>query len=144
MSGWDAVTAISGAFSAVVVTVACGYAAAQVREAKHARALQSLVALHQEYQAPGLRVIRRRIRDGELGDFESLTKEDAHALEDLLQKLELVALLASRGLVRSDDVMELFPSVPLIMAKVRPHVERRRLTQPSYARHALALAAQYP
>lgn len=88
--------------------------------------------------------MRRRIRNGELADFESLTVEDTQALENLLQKLELVALLASRGLVRPDDVLELFPTVPQIVAKVRPHIERRRLTQPSYARHTLAIAAQYP
>ncbi|MFD8396300.1 hypothetical protein ACFV2N_45755 [Streptomyces sp. NPDC059680] len=144
MSVWDATAAVSGAFSAVIVTVACGYAAAQVREAKHARAVQSLVALHQEYQSPTLRRTRRRIRNGEITDFEALAAEDVAGIEDLLQKLELVAFLVSRGLVQPEDVMELFPSVPLIVAKVQPFIDRRRLTQASYAKHTLALAARYP
>ncbi|MFI2505390.1 hypothetical protein [Streptomyces sp. NPDC018972] len=144
MSVWDATAAISGALSAALVTVACGYAAAQVREARHARAVHSLVAIHQEYQAPALRRIRRRIRNGEITDFESLSAEDTENLEDLLQKLELVAFLVNRGLVKLEDVMELFPSVPLLVAKVQPFVDRRRLTQSSYACHTLELAARYP
>ncbi|MEW2469175.1 hypothetical protein AB0919_29830 [Streptomyces sp. NPDC046994] len=144
MSAWDATAAVSSAFSAVIVTVACGYAAAQVREARHARAIQSLVVLHQEYQAPDLRRMRRRIRDGGIMDATALTGDDEEALEDLLQKLELVALLVRRGLVQCEDVVDLFPSVPLIIAKVQPFIDRRRLTQPSYARHTIALAGRYP
>ncbi|MFD7876268.1 hypothetical protein ACFV5G_19545 [Streptomyces sp. NPDC059766] len=143
MSAWDVTAAVSSVFSSVIVAVACGYAAAQVREAKHTRALQSLVTLHQEYQAPALRRTRRRIRDGGIPDFEALTAEDREAVEDLLQKLELVALLASRRVVQPEDVVALFPSVPMIVAKAQPFIDSRRLTQPAYAQHTLALATRY-
>ncbi|MFE9623698.1 hypothetical protein [Streptomyces sp. NPDC006527] len=144
MAVWDAIAATSGVVSAVVVTVACGYAAAQVREARQARALQTLMALHQEYQAPALRRLRRRILNGEIADGEMLSADDRECLDDLLQKLELVSFLVSRRLVQFDDVVELFPSVPTIVAKVQSHIDRRRLTQAQYARHAVALAARYP
>ncbi|MGW3241843.1 DUF4760 domain-containing protein [Streptomyces sp. NPDC001070] len=144
MSVWDATAAVSGAFGAVIVTVACGYAAAQVREARQARALQSLIAVHQEYQAPALRRIRRRIRDGELADFDALSAEDRDGLDDLMQKLELVAFLVSRRLVDLDDAIQLFPSVPLLVSKVEPYIAHRRVEQSAYARHAVALAARYP
>ncbi|MFE0451744.1 hypothetical protein ACFW2D_10690 [Streptomyces sp. NPDC058914] len=39
---------------------------------------------------------------------------------------------------------ELFPSVPTIVAKVQAHIDRRRLAQAQYARHAVAPAARYP
>ncbi|MDX3237511.1 hypothetical protein PV392_17870 [Streptomyces sp. ME03-5709C] len=115
-----------------------------MREAKQARALQSLLDVHREYQAPALRRTRRRVRDGELADFTSLSAEDVAGLDDLLQKLELVAFLVSRRLVDLDDVIELFPSVPLLVAKVEPYVRQRRSTQSGYARYALELAAAYP
>jgi hypothetical protein len=140
---WDAVAAMSGAVSAVVVIIACVYAASQLREARHARALSSLLSIHQEYQAPALRRVRRRIRDGEL-DVGSMEREDREGLEDLLQKLELVAFLSSRKLVELEDVITLFPSVPSVVSKARPYIEQRRLTSPTYADHTLSLATQYP
>ncbi|MGW7363107.1 hypothetical protein ACWGI8_06680 [Streptomyces sp. NPDC054841] len=143
MAIWDAIQAVSGALSTVVVIFACVYAAGQVREAKHTRALHSLVTIHQEYQAEPLRKVRRRLRMGEL-DAAALGEEDREALEDLLQKLELVAFLVSRRLVALEDVIALFPSVPAIVSKVRPYIDQRRLTEVTYAENALRLAAQYP
>ncbi|MFF0437501.1 hypothetical protein ACFYU9_35465 [Streptomyces sp. NPDC004327] len=144
MSAWDVTTALSSAFSAVVVTAACGYAAAQVKEARRARSFQSLVTLHKEYHAPELRKFRRRIRNGEVSDLEALVREDRESLEDLLQKLELVAILVSRGLVRRQDAIDLFPSIPAVISKLRPYIDSRRTTQPTYALNALALASSYP
>jgi hypothetical protein len=143
MAVWDAIQAVSGALSAVVVIVACMYAAGQVREAKHTRAIHSLVTIHQEYQAPPLRKVRRRIRMGEL-EVSALGDEDREALDDLLQKLELVSFLVSRGLVELEDVVALFPGIPAIVSKVRPYIDQRRLTEAAYAGNALDLAARYP
>ncbi|MFJ8848920.1 hypothetical protein [Streptomyces sp. NPDC102437] len=140
---WDAVAAISGLVSAVVVIVACVYAASQLRETREARALSSLLSIHQEYQAPALRRTRRLIRDGHL-DVTSIQGEDRHSLDDLLQKLELVAFLSSRKLVQLEDVVALFPSIPLVVSEIRPYIDQRRLTNPTYAEHALTLASKYP
>ncbi|MEU8525828.1 hypothetical protein AB0C77_09550 [Streptomyces sp. NPDC048629] len=140
---WDAVQGVSGALSAVVVIVACVYAREQIKESKHTRALQSLIAIHQEFEAPPLRKVRRRLRLGEV-NAASLTPEDREVVEDLLQKLELIAFLVSRGLVELDDVVALFPSVPVVLGRLQPFIESRRLTEPTYAVNAASLARRYP
>lgn len=140
---WDAVQGVSGALSAVVVIVACLYAREQIKESKHTRALQSLITIHQEFQAPALRKVRRRLRLGEV-DASRLTAEDRELVEDLLQKLELVAFLVSRRLVELEDVVALFPSVPVIVGRLQPFIEHRRLTEPQYAANAGVLARRYP
>ncbi|WP_331732971.1 hypothetical protein [Streptomyces sp. NBC_01276] len=129
--------------STVIVALAAMYAARQVKEAKRTRAITSLVALHQEYQSADLSRIRRRLKAHELGDFTHLGTDDREGLDNLLQKLELLAVLTNRGLVNSGDVVALFPGIPTTFALARPYINLHRTTRPEYASQTEELVRRY-
>ncbi|MFJ8637371.1 hypothetical protein [Streptomyces sp. NPDC093568] len=140
---WDAIGAVSSALSTVSVVVALVFAARQVGEAKDSRAMTTLLAVHKECQSPSLNKIRRRLRDGELGDLSQLNAEDRSALSDLLQQLELVGFLVERGLVDLGDVKNIFPNLPRTCAKAWPYIESRRERDADYAAKFERLVRRY-
>ncbi|MFD7257987.1 hypothetical protein [Streptomyces sp. NPDC059874] len=143
MSVWNAVTTLSSVAGTLIVAIAALYAARQVSEVKRTRAITSLVALHQEYQSAELSRVRRRLRANELGDFTQLSADDREELDNLLQKLELLAVLTDRGLLEIEDVVALFPGIPTTFAQVRPYVDLHRRARPRYAAQTEKLAGRY-
>ncbi|MEV6398507.1 hypothetical protein AB0M39_27660 [Streptomyces sp. NPDC051907] len=144
MSAWDAVAALSSVTSTGIVAIAALYAVRQVQEAKRTRALTALVALHQEYQSAELSRVRRRLKANELGDLTQLGVSDKEGLDNLLQKLELLAVLTNRGLLEVEDVVALFPGVPTTFALTRPYVDLHRGSRPRYAIQTEELVGRYP
>jgi hypothetical protein len=140
---WDALVGANAFLSTAIVAIAAAYAARQVKEARHNRAITTLLSIHGEYQSPELSRVRRRLQGDELGDLSALVPEDREQLDNLLQKLELLAFLVNRNLVEIDDVVALFPSIPMTFSKARPYVEIRRQVRPEYARQAERLACKY-
>ncbi|MFD4247986.1 hypothetical protein ACFWP3_41385 [Streptomyces sp. NPDC058525] len=143
MAVWEAVAALSSVSSTVIVALAATYAARQVREVKRTRAITSLVALHQEYQSAELSRLRRRLRAHELGDFTQLSADDREGLDNLLQKLELLAVLTNRGLIDEGDVVALFPGIPTTFALLRPYIDLHRSARPGYATHTEELVRRH-
>ncbi|WP_314249937.1 DUF4760 domain-containing protein [Streptomyces kutzneri] len=143
MSVWNAVATLSSVCSTLIVAIAALYAGRQVSEVKHTRAITSLVALHQEYQSAELSRVRRRLRANELGDFTRLSADDREGLDNLLQKLELLAVLTNRGLLEVEDVAALFPGIPTTFALLRPYVDLHRSARPRYAAQTGMLVGRY-
>ncbi|MEU6590859.1 hypothetical protein ABZ923_16830 [Streptomyces sp. NPDC046881] len=129
--------------STVSVVAALVFAARQVGEAKDSRAITTLLAVHKECQSPTLNKIRRRLRDGELGDLGQLNVEDRSDLSDLLQQLELVGFLVERRLVDLVDVKNIFPNLPRTCAKAWPYIEHRREQDAEYAAKLERLVRRY-
>ncbi|MGV9502695.1 DUF4760 domain-containing protein [Streptomyces sp. NPDC003642] len=140
---WDAIGAVSSALSTMSVVAALVFAARQVREAKDSRAMATLLAVHKECQSPTLNKIRRRLRDGDLGDLSRLNAEDRSDLSDLLQQLELVGFLVERGLVELEDAESIFPNLPRTYAKAWPYIAHRREQDAGYAAKLERLVRRY-
>ncbi|WP_437039678.1 DUF4760 domain-containing protein [Streptomyces sp. enrichment culture] len=140
---WDAIGAVSSALSTMSVVTALVFAARQVREAKDSRAMATLLAVHKECQSPTLNKIRRRLRDGDLGDLSRLNAEDRSDLSDLLQQLELVGFLVERGLVELEDAESIFPNLPRTYAKAWPYIAHRREQDAGYAAKLERLVRRY-
>ncbi|MER5466832.1 hypothetical protein ABT010_40740 [Streptomyces sp. NPDC002668] len=140
---WDVVVGVNAVLSTAIVAIAATYAARQVKEARHSRAIATLLSIHGEYQSPELSRVRRRLQCDQLGDLRALIPEDRERLGNLLQKLELLAFLVNRDLVDTDDVVALFPGIPLTFSKARPYVEMRRQVHPDYARQTERLVLKY-
>ncbi|MFF0205808.1 hypothetical protein [Streptomyces sp. NPDC005017] len=119
------------------------FAARQVKEAKDSRAMTALLAVHKECQSPTLNKIRRRLRNGELGEPSQLTAEDLSDLSDLLQQFELVGFLVERKLVDLPDVKNVFPNLPRTYAKAWPYIEHRREQDADYAAKLEDLIRRY-
>ncbi|MDP4506178.1 hypothetical protein [Nonomuraea turcica] len=143
MSTWEMVSAISSAVSTFTVTGALIYAARQLRETRHSRAITTLLAVHKECQAPQLTAIRRRLRNGEFSDISTVSGADRDVISDLLKQMELVGFLVQRRLVDLDDAISLFPQMPLTYSQALPHIEDRRLTNPGYASKTESLIRRY-
>src|SRR5687768_16578907 len=105
---WTVVSAISASLSALVVVAAAVYGALQVSELKKARGLQSLLAVHAQYRSSEVKLIRRRLLAGELGDVTKLSDTDQEQLANLLGQVELIAALVDRGLLDEDLVHAMF------------------------------------
>lgn len=143
MSVWDAIGVVTSLLSSITVMAALVFAARQVREAKDTRAMTTLLTVHEQCQSPTLNKIRRRLKDGQLGDLGQLTAEDRNDLGDLLQRLELVGFLVDRGLVDLEDARSLFPNLPRTYAKARPYIEQRREQDTVYAAKLERLIQRY-
>jgi Domain of unknown function (DUF4760) len=130
---WTVVSAISASLSALVVVAAAVYGALQVSELKKARGLQSLLAVHAQYRSSEVKLIRRRLLAGELGDVTKLSDTDQEQLANLLGQVELIAVLVDRGLLDEDLVHAMFQSIPDIVDQAKPYIKLRRQSHAGYA-----------
>jgi hypothetical protein len=140
---WAAISAISAAVSALVVLGAAAYAAMQVSELKKARGIQSLLAVHEQYQSSELNLTRRRLHAGELGDVSELKTAEREQLGNLLNQLELIGVLTDQGLIDVELVRAVFPAVPRTVERAMPFILARRHTNPQYAQMSEKLAGLY-
>lgn len=143
---WSAVGALSGAIGTFIVAVAAVYAYLQVREAKLARNVQTMLAIHHEYQTEELKDIRRRLYDHELGDLSQLPgSSEQQALDDLLRLMELLAILVERRILDFDLIAVAYPhSIVRVWEETNPYVINRRRISPHYAVHLERLVHRFP
>jgi len=143
---WSAIGALSAATGTVIVAVAAVYASLQVREARLARNVQTMLAIHQHYQTEELKGIRRRLYTHELGDLRQLPEgPERQALDDLLRQMELLAVLVDRKILDFELVTTVYPhSLLRVWQEVQPYVLNRREIAPRYAIHLERLARRLP
>ena len=143
---WSAVGALSAAMGTLIVAVAAVYAYLQVREAKLARNVETMLAVHQQYQTEELKDIRRRLYDHDLGDLSQLPgSSEQQALDDLLRIMELLAIMVERKILDFKLVAAAYPhSIVRVWEEARPYVVNRRQTSPHYAVHLERLVRRFP
>jgi Domain of unknown function (DUF4760) len=143
---WSAVGALSAAMGTLIVAVAAVYAYLQVREAKLARNVETMLTAYQQYQTQELKDIRRRLYDHDLGDLSQLRgSSEQQALDDLLGLMELLAILIERKILDFDLVAVTYPhSIVRVWEEARPYVVKRRQMSPHYGVHLERLVRRFP
>jgi hypothetical protein len=141
---WNALSSIATILSAIVIVFTATYAVRQVREARAARHINTLLSIHEQFSAHDISSIRRELQDGKLGDLtqglESSTKQN---LDDLLNQMQLLGVLVHLGFVEFEAVRELFPNIPVTWHAALPYIRSRQQLQPHYALRIESLVRRY-
>jgi hypothetical protein len=142
--GWSAVSALATGMSTAIILITAIYAARQVREAKAARHIDSLLRIHAQFSSPELSLVRRQLQEGMFGDLtQPLDPKVKKDLDDLLNQMQLLGVLVHLGFLDFDIVRELFPNIPVTWRTARPYIELRQEQQPQYGRRIESLVARY-
>jgi hypothetical protein len=142
---WSALGALSAATGTLIVAVAALYAYLQVREAKLARNVETMLTIHQQYQSEELKGIRRRLYTHDLGDLRQLSYgPDQQALDSLLTHMELLAVLVERKILDFKLVATAYPhSIVRVWKEAEPYILNRRQITPYYGVHFERLVHQF-
>jgi hypothetical protein len=142
---WSALGALSAATGTLIIAVAAVYGYLQVREAKLARTIDTVLAVYQQYHDQQLKSIRRRLLARQLGDLSQLSDgPEKQALDDLLSLLELLSILIDRRFLDIQLVATVLPVLRQVWEEATPYILRQRQVVPHYALHLERLVRRLP